>query len=235
MIQPRPWIVAVACGAIAITLLYWLYPSKTRLDPKKLSAAEDEVYAAVVRDMFLPSDRRSNVSQLVFGDTLGTYVWTGSDSKSCEENAREQLRLEDNSPPPFNSFADKAYRVLSGGWYDSSLSADTIQDFVQKSCTGGRLSTTFHTDLPRTFVARESVRFRGSPVEKDESKSFQNLYPGASGIILFSHVGFDSTLDEALVSASFVCGGFCGGGRNYIVRKTWGKWEVANSWLVWVS
>ena len=112
---------AVACGAIAIALLYWFYPSKARLDHKKVAAAEDEVYAAVVRDMFLPNDRRSNVTQLVLNDTLGTYTRAGSDTKSCEESAREQLELDGNTPPPFDSFADRAYRVLSGGWYDSSF------------------------------------------------------------------------------------------------------------------
>ncbi len=235
MILRRAWIVAVACGAIAITLLYWLYSSRTRLDPKKVSAAEDEVYAAVVRDMFSTNDRLSNVSQLVFDDSLETYVGPGSDTRSCRESTREQLRMEGNTPPQFNSLADKTYRVLTRGWYDSSLRADTIQDFVEKSCTVGRLSTTFHTDLPRTFVAPESIHFRGWPVEEGESTSFEHLYPGASGIISFSHVGFDSALDEAFVAASFVCGGLCGGGQRYVLKKVWGRWEVANKWNVWVS
>jgi hypothetical protein len=235
IIHRRPWIGAVACGAIAITLLCWFYLSKTRLDEKTVSAAEDEVYEAVVRDMVTPTHGQANISQLVFDDTLLTDLTTGADIKSCKERARKQLGLEGNTPPQFNSLADKIYRVLTRGWYDSSLRADTIQDFLEKSCTAGRLSTTFRTELPRTFVATESIHFNDWPVEKNGSTSFEQLFPGVSGIISFSHVGFDSTFHEAIVSTSFICGGLCGTGHRYVVKKKRGRWEVANKWIVWVS
>lgn len=160
IIHRRLWIGAVACGAFAITLLCGFYLSKTRPDEKTVSAAEDEVYEAVVRDMVTPTHGQANISQLVFDDTLVTDLTTGADMKSCKESASKHLGLEGNPPPQFNSLADKIYRVLTRGWYDSSLRADTIQDFLEKSCTVGRLSTTFHTDLPRTFIATESVHFK---------------------------------------------------------------------------
>lgn len=69
----------------------------------------------------------------------------------------------------------------------------------------------------------------------DESKSFEQLFPGASGIISFSHVGFDSTLHEAIVADSFVCGMLCGSGDRYVLRKIKGQWEVVNKWMVWES
>jgi hypothetical protein len=48
IIHRRLWIGVIACGAIAITFLYWFYLSKSRPDAKTVSAAEDEVYEAVV-------------------------------------------------------------------------------------------------------------------------------------------------------------------------------------------
>ena len=50
MVRHRPWIAAVACAAIAIALLLF-YLSKSRPDERAITAAEDEVYEAVVRDM----------------------------------------------------------------------------------------------------------------------------------------------------------------------------------------
>jgi hypothetical protein len=230
----RPWIVTVACVAIAITLFCWFYLRKSRPDGKRVSAAEDEVYEAVVHDMVTPTHGQANTNQLVFDETLLTELTTGADAKSCKENARKNLRLE-SSTPPYNSLADKVYRVLTRSGYDGSLRADTIQDFLEKSCTVGRLPQTFHTDLPRTFIDAESVHFDGWPIEKNGPKSFEHLFPGAGGIISFSHVGFDSALHEAIVSTSFVCGGLCGSGSRYVLRKNWGRWEVVNKWIVWVS
>lgn len=194
-----------------------------------MSAAENEVYEALVHDMMSSA---KGPSQLVFDETLLSELAPGADMKSCQVSARENLGLENNTPL-YNSLADKLYRFVYGS-YDYSLRADTIQDFLKKSCTTGRLPQSFHTDLPKTFIAAGSVHFSGLIVN-DSSKSFEQLFPGASGIISFSHVGFDSTLHEAIVATSFVCGMLCGGGDRYVLRKTKGHWEVANKWMVWES
>lgn len=230
----RTWIATAVCVAIAITLLYWFHLSTFRPSEKAVLAAQDEVYEAVVRDMITPARGQSKLTQLVFGDAVLTDLRVGEDMKSCEENARKNLALE-NSKLPYDSLADKIYRIFARSSYDDSLRADTIQDFLKKSCTVGRLSETFRTDLTKTLIAAESVHFEGWPVQKDGAKSFEQLFPGASGIISFSRVGFGPTLDEAIVSTSFVCGGLCGSGSCYVLRKKLGRWQVVNKWIVWVS
>jgi hypothetical protein len=204
--------------------------SSDRSDEKQVTAAENEVYEAVVRDVVQSAKGQS---RLVFDDTLLTELAPGADTKSCEEGARKNLRLENNIPA-YNSFADKLYRSVNRG-YNYSLRADTVQDFLAKSCTTARpLSQTFQTDLPKTFIAVGNVHFNDLIVN-DGSKSFGELFTGAAGIISFSRVGFDSTLHEAIVSTSFVCGMLCGSGERYVLRKVRGHWQVVNEWTVWVS
>ena len=211
-------VVAAASAAFAIALLSSCSSSKSHPNEKEVTAAEDEVYEAVVRDLVTRNPGQANISQLVL------------------ESARKRLRFEPNIPPVYDSLADRLYRVLdrvylalAGGGDDGddgSLRADTIRDFLEKSCTAGRLSQTFHTDLPRTFVGVENVY---------GSSSFEQVFPGAAGIISFSHVGFDSTLHEAIVSTAVFCGHLCGMGRRYILRKKRAKWEVVGKLMVWVS
>jgi hypothetical protein len=233
IIHNRLWITAVTCAAIAITFLCSLYLSKPRLDEKTVSAAADEVYEAVVRDMVTAAHGQS-ISQLVFDDTVLTDFTTGVNIKSCKESARKRLRLESNTPQ-FNSLADKIYRGLTRRRDHGSLRADTIEDFIGKSCTQGHLYTTFHTDLPRTFVDRDSLEFDTIPNQKNGLKDFGQTFPGAGGIISLSRVGFDSTLDEAIVSSVSVCGMLCGEARRHILRKTRGKWVVVQSLLEGIS
>jgi hypothetical protein len=228
----RPWV--VACIGIATGLFCWSYLPRNRPDKKEISIAQDEVYEAVVRDMATPAHGRPGISQLVFDDKVLTNLSSEADIKSCKRNAHEGLALE-SATLPYNSVADKVYRIFARSAYDDSLRADTIQEFLEKSCTVGPLSQTFHTDLPRTFIPAESVHFEGWPVQKDGSRSFEQLFPGASGIISFSRVGFDSTLHEAIVATSFVCGGLCGSGNRNVLRKRHGRWEVVNKWTAWVS
>jgi len=235
IIHYRPWIAAFALVPIVAILLWWFHPSKPRPDNKTAPAAADEVYEAVVQDMVTAADgQQHTISRLIFADAVLTDLSTGADMNSCKEGVRKRLLLE-SSTPPFNALIDKVYRGLTRRQDDGLLRADTIQDFLEKFCTVGRLSETFHTDLPRTFIPAESVHFIGWPIEKSESTSFEVLFPGASGVISFSHVGFDSTLDEAIVSTSFVCGPLCGKSWRYILRKKSGKWEVANKLILWVA
>jgi hypothetical protein len=227
----RGWLLIAGCLAVTAVVIH--LRSRTPASPQAVASAEDEVYEAVVRDMVRPTDGQANINQLVFDDAVLTDLTTGADTQSCQDNVRKRLRLEGNNMPPFNSLADKVYRILHGG-DDGSLRADTIQAFLEKSCTVGRLSQSFHTDLPKTFTPVGSVHF-SDLIVNDGSKSFVQLFPGASGIISFSHVGFDSTLREAIVSVSFVCGGLCGSGHRYVLKKKRGRWEVVSKLMVWVS
>jgi hypothetical protein len=198
-----------------------LLRSRTPPSPRAVASAQDEVYETVVRDMVASMHRRADINHLVFDDTVLNELSTGADLQSCEERVRTDLRLESNA------LSDRLYRLLTRSGYDS-LRADTIHNFLEKACTTGPLSQTFRTDLPRTVVAAGSLRFDGG------SKSFQELFPRATGIISFSYVGFDSTLSEAIVSSAHFCGGLCGTGSRYVLRKQWGRWEVVNKRVVWV-
>jgi hypothetical protein len=217
--------------AAALALLCWFYLSKPRRDAKAVAAAQDQVYEVVahdiVHDMFKTTDGQSQVKRLVFDEALiaGLDFISGPPA-SCKENILSSLRAHRDNPP-YNSLADKIYRLVTRGGDDSSLRADTIQDFAERACTGGRVSQAFHTDLPRTFIADDGVYFNAN--------SFERLFPGASGVISFSQAGFDAGLDQAIVSTSFVCGGLCGTGEVYVLRKRWGRWRVVNQWVVWVS
>jgi hypothetical protein len=232
MIRHRPWIVPVGCAAIAIALL-WFYLSKSRPDESAKKAAEDEVYEAVVRAMVTPTNGQATTNQLVFDDAVLVGFINGGDAKSCKESVRKQLRFDDT--PPFNTLADKVYRVLARGGYDDSPRSDTIQDFIEKSCTKGPLSRTFHTDFPRVFIDHNSVFFDIVPIDRSGLKDFRQTFPKAAGIISLSHVGFDSSLHQAMVSSWFDCGFLCGTGRLYILRKTRGRWEVVSISITWVT
>lgn len=222
--RTRGWILIAGCLVVAAVLYCTMHlRSRTPASPQAVASAEDEVYEAVVRDMVTSMhQRRSDINHLVFDDTVLTELRAEEDSQSCKERVRTNLRLESST------LSDRLYRLLTRSGYDS-LRTDTILDFLEKSCTAGHLSQAFRTDLPRTFVAAGSLRFDGGP------KSFLELFPGASGIISFSYVGFDSTLREAIVSTAHSCGGLCGTGSQYFLRKRWGRWEVVNKRVVWVS
>jgi hypothetical protein len=233
--RPALFLIPAVSFGILIALL-WFYAPKSPPADKAVAAAEDEVYEAVVRDMLTPSHGQSSLNQLVFEDIVLHGDLRGTDAEACKERVRNEVHLARNAPPPpYDTLADKLYRLFTVGSYDVFPRAETIQDFVQKSCTQRLLSTTFHTDFPRVFIDGNSVFFDIVPTNGSPVKDFHQMFPEAAGIISLSRVGFDSRLHEAIVSTSYVCGGLCGSGRLYILKKKRNKWQVVGNAIIWVS
>jgi len=232
-IHDHPNVATVVCAAIAITLLSGCNSPKPQPTEKEVAAAEDEIYEVVVRHMTTPVNGQPRMTQLVFDDALLTQLEPDGDLESCKRSTSKELSLE-TGPSPYNSLADKAYRFFARGNYDAPLRADTVQSFLERICTApGQLSQTFHTDLPKNFIDSQNVHFNYDVIRpRERRKSFEQLYPGANGIVSFSHAGFDSTLDEAIVASAFVCGYLCGGQFRYVLRKKSGRWEVVNGLMV---
>ena len=230
-------IAGLACIAIAIAIVWRFYAPRPKhnLDEMAVAAAQDEVYAAVVRDMTTPDDGPGHVTRLVLSDELLSDGRAGIDTEDCKKEVREREHWKFDDPPLYDTLIDKTYRFLARGWISGSAATETVKDFLEKTCSTGHLSGTFQADLPWNFVAPEKIHFKDWPIEKDGPPSFEKLFPGASGIISFSRVGFDSSPDEAMVSVRFYCGGLCGTGWRYILKKRRGKWEVADKPIIWMS
>jgi hypothetical protein len=64
---------------------------------------------------------------------------------------------------------------------------------------------------------------------------FQDRYPEASGVVIFSRVGFGASEDEALVLMGYRCGDLCGAGGLYLLVKEDGNWKVQEELMVWQS
>lgn len=113
----RSWIAAAVCVAIAITVLWRLYAPRQSLDDRAVAAAQDEVYAAVVRDLNTPADGRFRMTQLVFSDEL-LGERKGTDMEACKKDVRSRQRWVVDASP-YDTFIDKIYRFLTGGWVET--------------------------------------------------------------------------------------------------------------------
>lgn len=224
-------IAIAACVAVATILVYELYSLRPRPSVKEISDAQDKVYEAVVRDLIAPPHGQPEITQLVFGAALLT---SGADPESCKADVKQFLHVG-AAPLPFNSVADKIHRLVTRSGDDYFIRPDAVRSFSDRYCAGGRLSETFRTDLPRTFVNPQAVYFGIVPPRKNGPIPFKQLFPGAPGIISFSGVSFDSRLSQAVVFTTFECGMLCGSGHIYVLQQTREGWRVTDKWLVWVS
>ena len=127
------WSLIVAVVAVSVVGAWSRVGGRKAItDRRAIAAAEDEIYEAVVRHVYLPENKNASApqvaaTQLVFSSALDTYLCPGVDNKTCLDGVRRRLR----------------------GAADGNIRPETIDNFIKQSQAAGTLSTTFRTDLPR--------------------------------------------------------------------------------------
>jgi len=150
------------------------------------------------------------IRQNPIGYNLGSYF-------AIRENTRADLdmfeRTLENVHKPPSSLVD-SYRSRNAASYTLDPNLDIEQDYV----------------LMPQEVFDEILGRRGSRWTDFEAK-----YPGASGFILFSRVGFNADGDQALADMGYRCGELCGAGGLYLLVKEDGNWKVQDTLMLWQS
>lgn len=224
------WLAIALCASFAAVSSYGAYKFQPSPTAQQIAKATDEVYEAVIDDMLPKRGEADRRMQLVFDDRLIVGEFPGGNIESCQAESMKWVQVTDE-PPPFDSTADRMYRLATSGVYRLTPRSGVVESYLRVRCLGGLLSRTFHTDIPKHFVGDDNFDLGPVPGQSE----FARRFPGASGIIGLSRVGFDKELSEAIVSTSFVCGGLCGSGDRYFLKKVGGVWKVVSRRETWVS
>jgi hypothetical protein len=134
------------------------------------------------------------------------------------ENTRADLdmfeRTLENVHKLPSSLVD-SYRSRNAASYTLDSNLDIEQDYAM---------------LPQEEFEQIFLRRKGSVWT-----TFQEAYPEAGGMIIFSRVGFDEKEEKALAEFGFRCGDLCGAGGLYLLVKEDGNWKVQEELMAWQS
>ena len=115
----------------------------------------------------------------------------------------------------------------------NTTAKETLDDYKLSDSQPLNIANRFAINRKYILINNQEVR---SYFENDDTRlRLQEKYPTSSGrIIKLSRVGFNRRMNEALVYAWEYCGGDCGGGGYYLLRKEDGVWRVKEKKL-WIS
>jgi len=119
-------------------------------------------------------------------------------------------------------------RSLSVAWFAQS-SRITRASFFLNSV----FSTDISTDLRLPTGARAVFVNPGDLGTK--TSDFEARFPNNLGYFVVSHVGLNLNKTEALLYVDHFCGGLCGGGDYFLMRKVNGAWQIVDRHGTWVS
>lgn len=113
------------------------------------------------------------------------------------------------------------------------LSQETLDDFYQKDKNGPKLLVTarFNIKVKHVLLRDPANEIREDYITKGERgwKNFYRKYPGATGLVTFSRVGFNRSVDEALVHVVAQSGLTSGASFFALLRKQKGVWRIIST------
>jgi hypothetical protein len=114
------------------------------------------------------------------------------------------------------------------------LAAETLASFKARNISAQVLRQDMQLGGPYTLLSQTA---RNQIFSQNQSgwDIFYNRYPQAPGITTFSQVGFNTSLDQALVYMGTQSNWLVGAGYYYLLKKVEGIWSINQQVMIWVS
>jgi hypothetical protein len=110
----------------------------------------------------------------------------------------------------------------------------TSESFRQRNDAAHRIHANMELGAPYVLLSQAEMALIFSP-NRDGWQAFYEQYPDAPGITTFSRVGFNTTLDQALVYVGTMSHYLAGAGYFVLLNKVNGVWIVDQQMMTWIS
>jgi hypothetical protein len=114
----------------------------------------------------------------------------------------------------------------------TGISNETLDSYMDRNAQSSQLSPDM--DLGVGYVLLSSDEMSNIFLQPDGWDVFHQKYSRA-GYQVFSRVGFNNTLDQAVIYVGQMAGPLMGSGNYYLLEKENGEWILKEQIMVWIS
>ena len=113
------------------------------------------------------------------------------------------------------------------------ISNDTIDSYVERNAQSTQLSPDMQLGVDYVLLSQEEL----AEISRQPNwhEVLTEKYPGSEGYTIFSRVGLNRSLDQAVVYVGQVAGPLMGAGYYYLLEKQDGEWAIKEQIMVWIS
>ena len=113
------------------------------------------------------------------------------------------------------------------------ISRETVESFAARNVESVQLSPDMDLGVEYVLLSHEELAEISS--QPNWGELLTEKYPGSYGYTIFSRVGFNNTLDEAVIYVGNVAGPLMGSGDFYLMEKIDGEWLIKEQYMIWIS
>ncbi len=113
------------------------------------------------------------------------------------------------------------------------ISKETIDSYLARNAQPSQLSPDMHLGIDYVLLSTDELSAIMS--QPDGWTAFYEAYPNSHGYTEVSRVGFNNSLDQAVIYVGNMAGPLMGAGFYYLMEKENGEWIIKEQIMVWIS
>jgi hypothetical protein len=141
------------------------------------------------------------------------------------------LILQDTSTNISEMTPQELRASLKSGF--KNISKETVDSYLARNEQPSQLSPDMNLGVDYTLLPIDELAKISS--QPNWGELLTKKYPGSHGYIVFSRVGFNNTLDQAVIYVANVGGPMMGSGSYYLLEKKNGAWLLMDQVNYWIS
>ena len=147
------------------------------------------------------------------------------------EGTGTSLILEETASGIGSDDIQQTREYLKSGLPD--LSRETLNSFTERNQESTPLSQDMQLGVKYELLSHEDLAEISSQPSWNEI--LNERYPGSNGYLILSRVGFNHSLDQAVIYVGQVAGPLMGSGSYYMLEKQNGEWIIKDESMAWIS
>jgi hypothetical protein len=113
------------------------------------------------------------------------------------------------------------------------ISKETMDSFVERNTQPSQLSPDMQLGVEYVLLSEAELAEISSQANWHEV--LREKYPGSESYTIFSRVGFNKSLNQAVLYVGDVAGPLMGAGYYYLLEKQNEEWTIKEQIMVWIS
>jgi len=141
------------------------------------------------------------------------------------------LILQETSTSILEQSPQELRQSLKSGF--KNISRETLDSYLARNAQPSQLSQGMNLGVDYTLLSTDELAKISS--QPNWGQLLAEKYPNSHGYNIFSHVGFNNSLDQAVIYVSKVAGPMMGSGSYYLMEKKDGEWLLMDQINAWIS
>jgi hypothetical protein len=114
-----------------------------------------------------------------------------------------------------------------------NISKETVDSYLARNAKPSQLSPDMKFSMEYKLLSTDELAEISS--QADWGQALSEKYPDSHGYIIFSRVGFNNSLDQAVIYVGKIAGPMMGSGSYYLMEKKNGEWLLKEQVMSWIS